>query len=151
MASTNPTPNQVYVSNSVPFGGFFINLYRGQSAPALLGVYRVTSFTPQRAAVVTDRPDVDGGDNGWTMVAGVIEGGINIQLATDATPTVQPGDFFKTSVIFRNAAGAATEQIVVVKEIGPNIDQSYRTQSGSARVDQFPDATVSAIVEYSGS
>lgn len=144
------TPNQVYVSNQVPFGGFFINLYRGQSSPTLLGVYRVEQCNPTPAAVEGQRPDIDGGDNGWWLCNGIIQGPITLQVATSLTPTPANGDFFKTSVIFRDSSGTAVTQILVLKSPAPDVStNTYRKFTGQVQVDQFPDATVSAITEYS--
>ena len=131
MASTNPTPNQVYVSNSVPFGGFFINRWRNtgtQAVPAWtkISVDRVESFSPQASVKLDKRPDVDGGPNGFTMVSGDYEGSITIQAATDATPSPLPGDVFTTSVIFRDKAGAAIQQLVVLGAMTPAVDANYR-------------------------
>lgn len=125
-------------------------MYRGQAAPALLGTYRVTSASLARMAVGGERPDIDGGDNGWWLVKGKIEGGITLQLDTDASPTLELGDFFKTSVIFRDAAGNPVTQICVLNNPGPvSVEANgFRAQAGSARVDQFPTETVNGIDEY---
>ena len=156
MASTNPTPNQVYVSNSVPFGGFFINRWRNtgtQAVPAWtkISVDRVESFSPQASVKLDKRPDVDGGPNGFTMVSGDYEGTITIQAATDATPSPLPGDVFTTSVIFRDKAGAAIQQLVVLGAMTPAVDANYRKYSGNAIVDLFPGTSgpaLNAISEY---
>jgi hypothetical protein len=137
--TTNPTPNQVFVANSVPSGGFFADFYRfatGGASATKLGTYRVMSFSPSREATVTDRPDIDGGDNGWTMIAGKIEGSITVQLATDASPTLQAGDAFTTSVIFRDPSGTALPIMCVLGSMSTNIDTSARAQTGTARVNK---------------
>jgi len=144
MASTNPTPNQVFVANAVPSGGFFAKIYRpGYDNSGTLvftqlsaSPYRVLSFSPQRDSSVVDRPDIDGGDNGFTVVAGKIEGSITIQLATDGSPTLQPGDCFKTSVVFRDTAGASVAQMIVLTGMSINIDTSARAMSGTGRVNK---------------
>lgn len=142
MASTNPTPNQVFVANSVPSGGFFAKFYRPSVSAGNVvtwtaltpAFYRIMSFSPNREGVVKDRPDVDDGDNGWTLALGKLEGGITVQLPTDSSPTLQPGDAFSTSVIFRDAAGAAITQMVVITGLSVNVDANARQQSGNARV-----------------
>lgn len=159
MSSTNPTPNQVYVSNSVPFGGFFATLYRNSTTPVVLDskasagktFYRIESCSLSPKGDLKERPDVDGGDNGWTLVNGPIEGSITIQLPNDGSPTPANGDFFKTSVLFRDATGAAIAQIVVITNVSITADQNYRKITGSVRVDQFPGTAVAGIAEYSGS
>lgn len=143
ITSTNPTPNQVFVANSVPSGGFFANFYRPSVDGAGVvtfgdpfGTYRVLSFSPNREAAVTDRPDIDGGDNGWTMVAGKIEGSITVQLPTDGVRNLKPGDVFATSVVFRSATNTPVKQMVVLSSMSTNMDTSARAQSGTARVNK---------------
>jgi hypothetical protein len=143
-----PTPNEVYNSGQVPHGGFFAKIYRGQTAPALLGTYLVESAAPSPNAVETDRPHTDGGDNGFVLVDGKKEGAATIQRAAAATPSLKNGDFFKTSVIEVDSAGAAVTEIYVIKGPSQDTDASYRKQSCTIRQDKQPTATVLAIDEY---
>ncbi len=137
-----------YNSNQVPFAGFSVNVYRDQSSPTLLGVYLLESASPTPAAVTIDRPATDGGDNGWALVTGRTEGAAVFQLATSASPTLQNGDFFKTSKFSVTSGGVADPKYFVI--LSPSLavgTTEYRKQSCTIREDKFPDGNVSAITE----
>lgn len=141
--STNPTPNQAFVAGSVPSGGFFASIWRPTVAAdnsvtwsQLIAAIRVMSFSPNKEALTVDRPDIDGGDNGWTMTAAKIEGSITLQLPNDATPTLQPGDAFVTRVIFRDSTGTPVPQMFVLGSMSINMDPNPRAMTGNARVNK---------------
>lgn len=143
-----PTPNEVYNSNSVPAGSSFVNVYRNQAHPVLLGVYLFESLNPTPSAVVTDRPHVDGGDNGFKVVNGKKEGGAVFQRAAEATPSLKNGDFFKISTVEVDAAGAGVAEYYVITSPSQDIEVGYRKQSATVRQDKFPSEAVQAILEY---
>jgi hypothetical protein len=125
-----------YNSNNVPQGGLFAEFFRGQGAPASLGTYLIESITPTVSVTLNKRPGVDGGENGWWMVDGDIEGSITVQRATDVTPTLQNGDFF-TAAIRVNAAGEAISERFVLHGMSQEKAMgAYSKQSGSVIVDQ---------------
>lgn len=129
------TPNQAYVSNAVPFGGLFIDIYR--DGGLLIQQARLESLTPTQNVVEGNRPDIDQGDNGWWLVNGSRTGSGVIQLATDATPTLQPGDYFDAS-IRRDAGGAGISERFVIGQVGDTIAANdYRKQNVNVRVDKF--------------
>lgn len=133
------TPNQAYVSGSVPFGGLTVNIYRlsdpdSNSSGVLLGAYKVESATPNITATLNKRPDIDGGKNGWWLINGDTEGSAVIQRATAATPSILTGDYFEAG-IRRDASGnAVTERFVIYNPSEPQ-DASYRKVSCSIIVD----------------
>lgn len=138
----------VYNSNAVPKGGIRVQVYRAADpeAPsavgdpatnaALLGTYIVETITPTKGVTLSKRPSEDGGRNGWWMVEGDVEGSIKVQLSITATPTLQSGDYFEDSSIFRNSAGVAVNYRFVVSGMAIDVGSSYRSQSGSFIVDQ---------------
>jgi len=131
------TPNQAYVSNSVPFGGITVEIFRGQANPASIGEYIVESLTPTQSVIEGIRPASDGGDNGWWLVTGMTTGECVIQLATDATPTLLPGDYFSAS-IRRDENGAVIAERFVIGRVGHSVATTdYRKQSCDVRVDKF--------------
>lgn len=146
-------PNQAYVSNQVPYGGLFIQIFRlsdptdinsgvalasGNTLPAAeANKYRLESLTPTINVVEGNRPDIDGGDNGWWLVTGSISGSGVIQLPLDASPTLLPGDYF-TAAIRRDAAGAAITERFVIGQVGATVATTdYRKQNVNVRVDKF--------------
>ena len=80
--------------NSVPTGGFAISLSRGAGAGTVLGTYVLESFTPTRPSKLTERPDYDGGPNGWKAVNAQENASGVLQIATSATTFPQRGDWF---------------------------------------------------------
>jgi hypothetical protein len=147
-----PTPNQAYVSNQVPFGGFFIKVYRNQSSPTQLGSadYILETASPTDEVVEGDRPGTDGGDNGFWLVNGKTEGPAVIQLASASTPTLKNGDFFKCSLFSTDSAGAGEARYFVIKSTSPTIGTNdYRKQSVTLREEKFPSVAQQAITEAS--
>ncbi len=133
-----------YVSNNVPFGGLSVSVSRPTSGAnpsggaSVLGTYLIESMTPTRGVVEGTRPGTDGGDNGWWLVNGPIEGAIVAQLAITATPTLEPGDYFESSAIYYGADGNGVNKRFVFKEMGIAVETTgYRKQSGSFKVDAF--------------
>lgn len=148
-----PTPNQAYVSNQVPFGGLFIQIFRladpgdntsgvalvsGNALPAAqANKYRLESITPTQNTVGGDRPDIDGGDNGWWLVKGTTSGNGVIQLPLDASPTLDVGDYFDAA-IRRDAAGAPVTERFVIMDVGASVATTdYRKQNVGVKVDKF--------------
>jgi hypothetical protein len=130
-------PNQAYIANGVPYGGLLVEIFRNQDNPQSLGTYKCESFTPTENGIVLDRPDIDGGDNGFAVTKGAITGSALIQLATDATPTLEIGDYFSVSVK-RDINGNGVNQRAVITSVGHAAEmQSYRKQSCNVRVDKF--------------
>jgi len=133
------TPNQAYVSGSVPFAAFTANIYRltdpdDNNSGVLLGAYKVESATPNITATLNKRPDIDGGKNGWWLINGDTEGSAVIQRANAATPSILTGDYFEAG-IRRDASGnAVTERFVIYNPSEPQ-DASYRKVSCSIIVD----------------
>lgn len=84
-----------YNDGGVPTGGFAIQLMRGQPTGTLLGTYVLESFTPTRPSRLTERPDFDGGPNGFKAVNAQEKGSGVIQIATLATMFPQRGDWFQ--------------------------------------------------------
>ncbi len=133
-----------YNSNNIPKGGLSVVFYRPISGDApgaagadtLLGTYLVESLTPTESATVNKRPNTDGGENGWWIVAGDVEGAIKVQLATTATPWLTNGDYFETATLFINSAGAGVNRRFVVHGMAPEVSSAYRSQSGNVIVDQ---------------
>lgn len=142
-----PTPNEVYSSNETESGGFFAKVYRGKAAPVLLGTYLIESADPTPETVEVNRPHVDGGDNGFKWVDGKKEGPITAQRAANAA-TLKTGDFFKTSVISFDAAGAGETEIYAIKSPSQTTGAGYRSQSATMRQEKFPTAAQLAIDEY---
>lgn len=138
------TPNQAYLSNSVPFGGFSVSILRPTdpdsptSNPTTLGTYLVESITPSYNGILGKRPAVDGGDNGWWLVNGTIEGSGTIQLPTLTSPTLKNGDYFTVTSIEADANGAAVSRKFVIHSPSTTISTSdYRKQNVSVIVDRF--------------
>jgi len=143
-------PNQAYVSSGVVIGGFSTTLYRPTDAtlptgPATnstsLGTYLVESLTPNYNGILINRPAVDGGDNGFVLINGIIEGSARIQIATGTTPSPRNGDFFVVADASIDAVsnGAAVSRQFVLHSVQPEIStNSYRVISCSVRVDKNP-------------
>ncbi len=132
-----------YNSNAIPKGGLSVTFKRplNGDAPAdatasVLGTYLVESLTPTESATVNKRPNTDGGENGWWIVAGDVEGAIKVQLATTATPWLTNGDYFETSSLFIGADGNGVNRRFVVHGMAPDVSAAYRSQSGNVIVDQ---------------
>lgn len=142
-----PTPNEVYNSNSVPAGTTFVNVYRNQTTPVLLGVYMFESMSPTPEAVVTDRPHVDGGDRGFKVADGKKEGAAVFQRDASA-PSLKNGDFFKTSVLEFDSTGTGVAEYYVIMNASQDTEVGYRKQSATVRQDKYPTAAVQAITEY---
>lgn len=141
-------PNPAYTSNQVPAFGFDVNVYRNQSSPTLLGAYILEATSPTDNGIFIDRPGTDGSDNGWTLVNGKAEGPATFQLATNATPTLKNGDFFKSSKLEVSSGGVGVARYFVIHSPSPTIATSdYRKQSCTIREDKFPDGNVQAIIE----
>lgn len=147
------TPNQAYVSNAVPFGGLFVQIFRlsdpadpnsgvalasGSSTPAAqANKYRVESLSPSQNMVGGDRPDIDSGDNGWWMVKGNTTGNATIQLPTASSPTLETGDYFEAA-IRRDSSGNAVTERWVIGQVGTTVSTTdYRKQNVDVKVDKF--------------
>lgn len=133
-------PSNAYTSNAVPHGGIFVEVYRDRNNPVLLGNYLVESISVTQTAVLIERKDFDGGDNGWAIVNGTIEGSITIQLATNVTPSLQNGDFFSASIRRDINGNAVAERFVIHGMARPMGTTEYAKQTGSVKVDQFTTA-----------
>lgn len=128
--------SDAYNTNSVPHGGLLADIYRGQAAPVLLGTYKVESLAPTVNGVIVDRPEIDGGDNGWVAVEGSVTGSAVIQLATNATPTLAIGDFF-TAAVRRDTSGNSINEVFVITQVGHAFEMNnYRKQSVNVRVNK---------------
>lgn len=143
--------NAAYVSNGVPFGGFSTSLIRPSDPlnpgtnPTTLGTYVVETITLNHQGILGNRPAADGGDNGWFLVNGPIEGSATIQIASSTAPTPQNGDYFSLTVdvngqnVEVDSAGAQVTRRVVLHSIGLPVGiGEYRKVSCSVRVDKFP-------------
>lgn len=136
-----PTPNEAYNSNSVEHGGFYAKFYRSRTSPALLGEYIVETADITDEVIEIDRPDVDGGDNGFVWVNGKTEGPATVQLASSSTPTIKNGDYFKYSKFSKDAAGAGETRYFVAKGVShPRSTGDYRKQTLTLREDKHPSA-----------
>src|ERR1700759_1601717 len=98
------TPNERYNSRNVPHSSIFVDIFRPtdpanpNNGSTKLGTYRVENCGPKESATLTRRPDIDGGKNGWFLVAGDTEGSATIQRNVQTTPTVQTGDYFDAAL-----------------------------------------------------
>jgi hypothetical protein len=130
--------SEAYVSNAVPYGGIFVDIYRDKNTPVLvISQVLLESLNVTHNAVIGKRPGVDGGDNGWWSVNGTREGSLTAQVATDATPTIHNGDFFSAS-LRRDTNGNAVNERFVINS--PNINRGindYFKITGNVMVDQF--------------
>ena len=133
-------PNSKYSSGGVPHGSIFVDIYRpaDPEAPnaggAKLGTYRLESLTPKRGSILTKRPDIDGGTNGWFIVDGDIEGSVTIQRNVAATPTVENGDYFDAGVRI-DANGSTINERFVIHSPDRPVEIGYRKMSTSVIVD----------------
>lgn len=133
-------PNQKYVSAGVQFGGVTVEIFRladptSNSSGASLGTYKVESLGAAPSAVVGKRPDIDGGQNGWWIVDGDIEGSAVIQRAAAATPSLENGDYFEAALRVSSAGTGVTERFVIHNPM-ETADAQYRKVSCSVIVDQ---------------
>lgn len=134
------TPNQAYVSGSVPFGAFTAAVYRlsnvdDTGSGVLLGNYKVETATPNRSAILNKRPDVDGGQNGWWLVNGDVEGSAVLQRSVATTPSLLTGDYFEAALRYDSSGAAVTERFVIHSP-SEEAGASYRKVSCSIIVDQ---------------
>lgn len=142
-----PTPNEAYNSNSVPFAGFTVRIFRNRDNPVQIGEYILESASPADSANVIDRPAADGGDNGFVVVNGKTEGNAVFQLPAVGSPTLKNGDMFRCSKFSNDANGNAEVRYFVVHNPSPTIGmQEYRKQSCTIREDKFPTATMQSQV-----
>jgi hypothetical protein len=136
----------IYNDMTVPFGTFLAKIYRTQATPASLGSYLVESWNVTEANVGGDRPNTDGSENGFWIVIGKKEGTAVFQRSTAATPTLQPGDFFKTTYVTVDNAGAAVaEYYVIVSVDNPQATTDYRKQTATVRLDRNPPSSITSI------
>jgi hypothetical protein len=141
------TPNEVFNSNAVPHGGLYVNVYRDQTNPVLLGVYLMEMSTPTENGVVGDRPDTDGGDNGWWLVNGKAEGPATFQIAAGATPTLKNGDMFATSKFSTAANGTGEKRYFAIISPAHDVGMQYRKQSCTVRQDKFPTSAMTTNIQ----
>lgn len=139
-------PPSVYNSNQIPFGGLNVTVYSNSVAAAtgvntgtLVGVYACTDANPTPEAVIIDRTNISGGDGGWVMVNGKIQGSATIQLATNATPSLQNGWYFDAAFFVSNATPPADiTKRWVISNPGPVIAANgARQQTCTIICDQF--------------
>jgi hypothetical protein len=146
------TPNLKYNSNSVPFGGVYVDVYRptaqdangNPNASVKLGIYLMESHSPKRAHISQDRPDTDGGDNGWSLVAGKVEGSATFQRNVNVTPTLDTGDYFDVYYTVDQNGNPVAGRFVIMdpdwaKETG------YRKMACTTRLDQFAPGALPAV------
>lgn len=143
-----PTESEAYNSNAIPAGSGYVKVYRGEAAPVLLGTYEFESADPTPEGKFIDRPSPDGGDGGWKLINGIKQGSATFQRATTATPHLQNGDFFKTSLLTVDSAGAGVVEYYVIASPSHLRDADYGKQSATIRQDKSPIAAVIAISEY---
>ncbi len=144
--------NAVYVSAGVPFGGLTgVTIYRptapltpGTAPTTLATNYVIESVTPTNNTIMGKRPAADGGDNGWWMVAGTIEGSAVMQIPSGTSPTPVGGEFFvvTTDVNGQNvevdSAGAQVSRRFVIHSPAESVSTTeYRKISCSVIVDKF--------------
>lgn len=140
-------PTAAFNSNSVPFGGFSITLWRTQATPTQIGTYILESCSPTFNAVTIDRPGTDGGDNGFTVVDGKYEGQAVLQLATNATPMPQNGDMFLTSLLGVSSAGSGEAKYFTIINPSPGVSTSdYRKVTCTIRQDKYPTAAMTSTI-----
>lgn len=134
------TPNERYNSGNVPHAAIFVDIFRPtdpanpNNAAAKLGTYRIESAGPKEGATLTKRPDIDGGKNGWFMVAGDTEGSATIQRNVQTTPTLRTGDYFDASLRI-DAGGTPVPERFVIHAPDYPADAGYRKMSVSIIVD----------------
>lgn len=133
------TPNQQYVSKSVPFGAITVEMFRladpaDNNSGVSLGNYKLESLVVNGSDILNKRPDVDGGKNGWWIVGGDREGSFTAQRNIATTPSLVGGDYFSASVRV-NAAGAPVVERFVIYNPSEPTDAGYRKVTGSVIVD----------------
>src|SRR6185312_671402 len=136
-------PNSKYNSGNVPHGGIYVDCYRPNdpenpnAGGTKLGTYRVESISPKPGAILTKRPDIDGGKGGWFIIDGDTEGNAVIQRNVATTPTLDNGDYFDAALGV-DAVGAPIAERFVIHGPDRPADAGYRKMSLSIIVDQNP-------------
>lgn len=140
MANTG-SPNMKFNSGAVPQGSIFVDIYRPtdpqqpNTGGAKLGTYRLESLSPKTGGTLHKRPDIDGGQNGWWIIDGDVEGSAVIQRNVAATPTLENGDYFDAFARIGSDGTPVAERFVIHVPDRP-LDVNYRKISVSVIVDQ---------------
>lgn len=109
-----------FVDNAVPYGSRYEDIKNGtQASPTDIGYYLFENITVSRVGNVTYRPDPVGGPNGFVLVNGQDTMSAKAQLATNSTPTIKRGNWFKDS--FDPANGTVAVGLPAVTPTNPDI------------------------------
>lgn len=136
-AQTITAATAAYASNAPVYGGLVIHLYRPGATPTDLGQAILESASPSESSVKGERTNELGGENGWWLVDGPVEGSATIQVKDASSPTIHTGDYFDAG-IRHDATGASTTERFVIFNPGITVDQGgARKMTCSIKLDRF--------------
>lgn len=102
-----------YNDGQVPSGGIVIALF--SKAGVSKGNYILEEIDPQRDTKVVERPDINGGPNGWKATETQDNSSAVIQIGTVTTYIVKRGDYFT----YTHDTDVGPEKWVISKCNGP--------------------------------
>ena len=137
----------MYSGSSMPTGTRTVDIYR-PTDPTIVSVAPSTNCTKVLTAVIIEDLDITedatmirrrgtkGEPRDKKLIAGEKTMTFTAQIASSATPNIQPGDFINDSFEV-DATGAATgnEQYVITKASAPEKAEDARKQSCTAECD----------------
>jgi len=127
-----------YVDNGVPGNSFVADIKRGTQAGAttIAAASVFESFTPSRPGKKSNRPDTQGGPNGFLLTPEQETGSGVVQIATTTTETVKIGDWF--SKVLDRKVGATAEIWVFSDVSDPQQMGEYAKVNFSAQLAHTP-------------
>lgn len=118
--------------NAIPHGGFIASFLSA-------GAVKVERYNPIQPAKVVERPDIDGGPNGWSGVAAQNRATATVQIPTSAGSAIAQGDNFIEPVAFGSRQMVVTEISDVYEMDGYwKQELTFETAGSSSRHGGFP-------------